>query len=745
MEPPRAGMIARGVEDRDGPRTAGGDRGRGHAASMEQATAIPAPRGAPSLRLRLLALVGLLVVALIGLGGLAVWQAHGESRRQAGERLLAAARAMAHRIDLEFARAEALLTGFAAQPGLAEGDADAFLAAAARLGPLLDPLADGRVLGMARLDEGQIANTALGILPTPTPIPPALAEALARGGTAISNQYRGTPGGRPTVAVAIPLPAAPGQPRLAIGLSLPGEAIAPALGTAPLPQGAVAGLMDRQGIIVARSRDPAAAIGQPAIPALVAAMAQAPEGVLDGIANRDGVASVIAFARAPVSGYGAAVAQPEAVFEAGLREALIRLLLSTLPVALTGLGIALLLVLRLRRALAALPGLPDGLAPAGAPAGPPLAEVQDLARALAAADAARSATEAALRERTAWLEQAQRAAAVGTWRRDFTTGELRWSDAMFRLYGLDPETHGPPTLALWRSHLLPEDRAAGIAALERARQTGRHEAEVRIRRADGAIRWIRASGAVEYAPDGTPLRLVGASHDVTEQRLLAQEREARIAEKDLLVQEMHHRVKNSLQLVQGLLLLQARGAADPALAEKLREAAGRIVSIAAVHRRLYEGAPGVAQDVAEHLGALVEDLGRSLGSSGRAIDLAAEPGLRLPADRMAALGLLVTELVTNALKHGAGRIAIRFQPAPAEAVLAVTDEGPGFAPDFDPTRSRGLGMRVALAMTRQLHGVLSVMPGPGGRVVVRLPAVPEGSPPESPLSDALPIDVQKPE
>jgi PAS domain S-box-containing protein len=677
------------------------------------------PRGAPSLRLRLLALVALLVVALIGLGGLAVWQAHGESRRQAGDRLLAAARAMAHRIDLEFARAEALLTGFSAQPGLAEGDAHAFLAAAARLGPLLDPLADGRVLAMARLDEGQLANTTMGILPTATPIPPALAEALARGGTAISNQYRGTLTGRPTVAVAIPLPAAPGQPRLAIGLSLPGEAIAPALGDAPLPQGAVAGLMDRQGIIVARSRDPAAAIGQPAVPALVAAMAQAPEGVVEGIANRDGEVSVIAFARAPVSGYGAAVAQPEAVFEAGLREALARLLLSALPVALTGLLLAMLLALRLRRALGALSGAPEA---------PPLAEVQDLARALAAADAARTATEAALRERTAWLEQAQRAAAVGTWRRDFATGELRWSDAMFRLYGLDPETQGPPTLALWRSHLLPEDRAAGIAALETAKRTGRHEAEVRIRRADGAIRWIRASGAVEYAPDGTPSHMVGASHDVTEQRLLAQEREARFAEKDLLVQEMHHRVKNSLQLVQGLLLLQARGAADPALAEKLREAAGRIVSIAAVHRRLYEGAPGVAQEVAEHLGALVEDLARSIGSSGRAIDLVAEPGMRLPADRMAALGLLVTELVTNALKHGAGRITVRFQPGPAGAMLEVADEGPGFDTDFDPTLSRGLGMRVALAMTRQLRGALAVTPGPGGCVTVRLPAVPEEPP-----------------
>jgi two-component sensor histidine kinase/PAS domain-containing protein len=663
---------------------------------------------APSLRLHLLGLVALLVVALIGLGGVAVWQAHGESRRQAEERLLAAARSLAHRIDLEFARAEALLTGLAAHPGLAEGDAEAFLAAAARLGPMQD----GRVLAMAREDLGQVVNTASGLVARPAPLPPVAQDALATGRTAISDQYRGVLSGRPTIAIVVPVPTAPGQPRVVIGLTLPVEAMAATIGAMPLPEGAIASVLDRSGIIVARNVTPEAAIGQQAVGSLRSAMAGATEGIANRIVNRDGVAAVTGFARAPVSGYGAVVMQPEALFEAGLRAALLRLVLTALPVAMAGLMLALLIALRLRRALSALSGGPEGAR---------VAEVEELARALREADAARTATETALREHTTWLEQAQRAAAIGTWRLDCQTGELRWSDTMFRLYGLDPNRDGPPTRALWRRHLMPEHQEAGARAMERAMLTGRHEGLVRIRRGDGALRWIRASGTVEYDADGTPRTLVGASHDVTEQRLLAEEREARIAEKDLLVQEMHHRVKNSLQLVQGLLLLQARSAGDPALEAKLREAAGRIVSIAAVHRRLYEGAPGTAQEVAEHLGALVEDLGRSVGSADRGIDLAAATGLRLPADRMAALGLLVTELTTNALKHGAGRVSIRFTPRPEGAVLAVADEGPGFPPGFDPAQAHGLGMRVALAMARQLRARLAVEPGPGGRVVVTLP------------------------
>jgi two-component sensor histidine kinase len=296
---------------------------------------------------------------------------------------------------------------------------------------------------------------------------------------------------------------------------------------------------------------------------------------------------------------------------------------------------------------------------------------------------------------------------------------------MWRLYGLDPAHDGPLTMGLWRSRMVPEDVAVGGAALDRAKRTGLHQSEVRIIRGDGAVRWIRARGAVEFGPDGAPLYLFGASHDVTEQRLLAQEREARMAEKDLLVQEMHHRVKNSLQLVQSLLLLQARGAED-AVAARLREAAGRIVSIAAVHRRLYEGAPGMTQEVAAHLAALVDDLRGSIASSGRAIALVARPGLRLPPDRMVALGLLVTELVTNALKHGAGDVTVRFTPGPGPAVLEVSDAGPGFPPGFDPAATTGLGMRVALARARQMGGTLVVEPGPGGRVVMTLPPGPDG-------------------
>ena len=681
---------------------------------------------APSLRSRLLALVALLVTAQLSLGGVTVWQAHEAARQHATDQLLHTARAVARLIDAEFAGVEMLLQGLAATTGVAEADIPRFLEVANRI----EPLPQG-VLALAVAGRGIVANTLVGTLDPPSPLPPGLETVFDAGQRLVSAPFPGIAGRQPAIAVAVPVrpsgaipidPSGAMTASVAVVMALPRRQIAGVLTTDYLPEGAVSAILDGEGAVAAQGRHGEAA-GMPA-PGLLAAAAEAPgpEGVLSGEAGRDGGRSVAAYARAPGSGYTVVIALPDAAFDARQRAALTELGLMALPVAALGVGLALLLGLHLRQAL-------DGLS--GVEGGARLAETEVLARALAAADAARAASAAELRESTAWLEATQRAAGVGTWMRDLRTREVRWSDSMWRLHGLDPTREGPITAALWRSVVVPEDRAAAQAAVIRARRSGSYEADLRIRRGDGAVRWFRVRGLVEHDTEGRPLRVLGATQDVTDTHRLAEEREALLAQrgvlleqKDLLVQEMHHRVKNSLQLVQGLLLLQARNAGEPVLEQRLREAAGRIVSVAAVHRRLYEGPRGAAQDASEHLQGLTEDLRRSLSSTGRNIALEAEAGLRLPPERMAALGLLATELVTNALKHGAGPVLVQFAVGRLWAELAVSDTGEGFPAGFDPLASRGLGMRVALAMARQLRGTLRVEPGRGGRVVVRLPRHP---------------------
>ena len=181
-------------------------------------------------------------------------------------------------------------------------------------------------------------------------------------------------------------------------------------------------------------------------------------------------------------------------------------------------------------------------------------------------------------------------------------------------------------------------------------------------------------------------------------------KDALLRDKDLLMQEVHHRVKNSLQLVRTLLQLQARTAED-GVREKLDEAAQRIMTIGAVHQRLYEGGSVVETDAGIYLAGLLDDMRPMLADDGsRPIVLHADD-IKLPADQVTPLGLIVSELVTNAAKHGQGQITVTVRRAEPGVEVVVSDEGPGFP---DGVMPRGLGMRLITALakgdaTRAVH------------------------------------------
>lgn len=222
-------------------------------------------------------------------------------------------------------------------------------------------------------------------------------------------------------------------------------------------------------------------------------------------------------------------------------------------------------------------------------------------------------------------------------------------------------------------------------------------------------------------------------------------REVLLAEKEMLVQEAHHRVKNSLQLVQAVLSLQARAEAAPSARRRLEETAQRVRTIAAVHERLYRAADEALPastiaagtvEVRPYLDALIADLCTMLGAEvhERSITLKADEAAWPVAD-VPPLGLVLTELVTNAIKHGQGRVTVEFRQLSSDigsATLIVADEGPGPAKGFDPEASRGLGMRLVVRLLRGRNGRLMVendgdgayfvaIFGPGQQTVERSP------------------------
>ena len=203
-------------------------------------------------------------------------------------------------------------------------------------------------------------------------------------------------------------------------------------------------------------------------------------------------------------------------------------------------------------------------------------------------------------------------------------------------------------------------------------------------------------------------------------------KEAAVRDRERLMAEVHHQVGNSLQILRSILNLHTTSASDPTVVQQFREAAMRVQAIAAVHNRLYgsEGwCVGLGIRVADYLEGLVRDLPLADGYENvPPIVLTIEPDLTLRADRTVALGLVVTELVTNAVKYGDGKVRIAVRRARPESIeVLVEDDGPGFPSDFDPQRCRSLGMRVVRAYAAKPDGLRIDHSAKGARVIARLP------------------------
>ncbi len=195
---------------------------------------------------------------------------------------------------------------------------------------------------------------------------------------------------------------------------------------------------------------------------------------------------------------------------------------------------------------------------------------------------------------------------------------------------------------------------------------------------------------------------------------------------EALLGEVNHRVANSLQLVSAMVRLQASALIDPTARAALDDTQRRIGAIAQVHRRLYSANDVESVDMRDYLGSLIEELTETLScdSAPHAMRLVAEP-IRLPTDKAVSLGVIVTELVTNACKYayptGAGgeiRVMLRREGDDV-FLLAVEDDGCGMPAEAAP-KGTGLGTKLIRAMAQSLQAVVEYEPrDPGVRATLR--------------------------
>jgi PAS domain S-box-containing protein len=279
----------------------------------------------------------------------------------------------------------------------------------------------------------------------------------------------------------------------------------------------------------------------------------------------------------------------------------------------------------------------------------------------------------------------------------------------------------------WNAGIQEEDRSRVNASFQEsfhARTT--FDMEFRICRHDGISRWVRAFG--EPIPDGgSPIAgYRGTLLDVTGHRQQDETYATTICEKETLLKELHHRVKNNMQIISSMLHLQESSVKDPFDQALFQESQNRIRTMALIHEQIYRSKNLAAVDFGEYLQRLAFTMKSAyMAEDDRCtLDFCVE-NISVDINKAIPAGLLVHEMLSNAFKHafpagrsGVVRIAFASDPT-GMCLLSVSDNGIGFPGTIDVTTGETLGFRLITLLADQLEGALEVDRTNGSTFTVR--------------------------
>ncbi len=656
-------------------------------------SAVTARLSAAPLVIQLWLLIAVVLVPLVTVSAYLAYRVAAAERAVIEARRSDVTNSLAFLVDRELAVISGNLRALAQSPRLLAGDLIAFrqhaegVAHLPHINAIVLSDLTGQMLVSTLVAHGE---------PLPRRADTEVFGGALQGTTAISGVTVGRESQKPVIVITVPVRRS-GQIDQVLSADVGLDRFQGLFAEAGVEDGWTVGVVDRNGLFVARNLDMPRLAGSPARPEVVAvARGQALSGQFENVTH-EGASTASFFRRSSFSGWTAVVAVPTMVLTAPLRRSLSGLLLLSTLVALITVGLAASLarwlsasVRRIGPAAAALAAGKEhsGLAPSFAE----MREVEHAFEAAAAVRAAHRRLEQRLAESEERLRIAVAAGGFGTWDSNPGSGQTIWSRDYFSLLGMAVGSPEPiPSEALWRERLHPDDAARVVAEIEQSRRTkGRYQSEYRIIRADnGETRWLRADGAFLPSQLDGSQRFIGVVRDVTERK----RNEERL---QLLMGEVNHRAKNLLGIVQAIARQTARGASD--VDGFVTSFADRLNCLAASQDLLlrHEWRGISLQELA------AAQLSHLAGSSGQ-ITMEGPP-LKLAAACAQPIGMALHELATNAAKYGAlsspqGRVLISWsvRGEGATSIFRLSWQEKDGPPVAEPSR-RGFGQNVLVVM-----------------------------------------------
>ncbi len=271
----------------------------------------------------------------------------------------------------------------------------------------------------------------------------------------------------------------------------------------------------------------------------------------------------------------------------------------------------------------------------------------------------------------------------------------------------------------------PEDLASCYTFLDYVRRTGKKKSgiEYRVRHKNGSWRWHTTNGSVINNSTGMPVEYLGVARDITERKISEERIKALLVEKDILLKEVHHRIKNNMNTVMSLLSLQAETLTDKSAKAALADAESRVQSMMVLYDNLYRSVNFTDLSLKSYLSMLVDTIVKNFTYRFTVRVEKEIEDFEINARLLQPLGIILNELITNIMKYAftgrdEGTIRVSCTREGPLVRIVIRDNGNGMPEEIDFDRTTGFGLQLIYLLTQQIGGSVSIERGEGTAVVL---------------------------